>query len=1549
MDILAGFIFVLLVVTLVGHGLWKLFATLGRAIIGTSKTARPKPPAWLMARAVDEIGITPEQFARLRDAGLVEPGVYQQVSMLRASHLPDATVARDEAPAINREIPTASIAEPLPLPAAPHDSHAATPPPIPQTAPARPAIPVRPPAPPAKPFTQVLASFMQQNNIRWGELIGGLLIIGCSAALVVSFWTEISQRPIFKFSLFTAVTAALFGLGLYSEHRWKLPTTSRGVLLIATLLVPLNCLALAAFSSRGAPALLALIAQVLSLVLFAGLLWQAAKVISPQWPVLLTAGTVALSASTLVLRIIEPTGPSALQTFALALAPVFPYLLFSALMLRTARRWKTFRAPAAEGIFLLLGTFTFAAILGLLLLISQASSPASNSSFASRAQTLRNICAPISAAGLPALTAGLLVWRRAKGIRSSAIRIAGGAIAILGGGALLLGLGLAWPQPSAILPVAAFDFAALLVIAFLYELPPVLFVSIPCLGLAWLVGFHVIAGHLPLHDSSGIAAQVLLEPSGGTALAPFTLVLAVIAFLLLRNRRTYATVIGTMAVISAVIGIMLLNADGFARHGDPYFATWIYLAYAVTLFIAARSIPIDWLVLPAWAILYAAFAHFFVSHSITHSPWGASLLGWATVAAAISALRRFVRRVVQSPNDSPEYWIALLASLIGALALSTTSRGRMSPDVPSALLWLSGIWLIVGVNFRQVLIATAAICFAITAAYIRTIRPAPLELSVDQLIRLLELNSAALSVMALLTSRFWRGFTIGESQKEPRAVQVQLSVATAFLVLVVLPATAYIAINPGSSFQAIAGDLWTWLAAAALTTAVFSRRTFKLYDLSIARCSLLLLAFAALLACSVDHFTMPAWHAYHALLAGCAASGWLIFGYGAWIGSRLLGVSVGPNPSPAVPGITLEYHQPAQTPVALASVRASLMFGRSRLEPAVIGWSLAVVVGTVLLCARAALDDPSAPWWAVSVLVAVASLLPMLASWAYRPGLLYPATVLLNLAAIIWFAHIGYSKFTGNVWANFALVNIVVVTLCGLAWLVLDVTVFSGAELPQSSGPHRSAAVGSVIGLAMVVAYGLAAKFVTIPFSPPDQLLVLASLLTIAALVFASLWERNVKHALAALYAVGLLVIAAAFAFSTADAKASAWGISLALAGYALGVGALWMLKAQLKAIARVIAIPVDAHPWSVGWLTPVNTGLVLITASLAYWADFAFADRLHRVAPSIAAMAGGFALVLLAWDNLKISIRQSALVVIAVASVSMAWAIMSPKHATILDRTVAVFVTFSVVSSVYLFVLPRVIATGSMWVSIATGEGLRIGIVAAAAVLFALGIEVSGYISHGRESIRGIDIALVLAALLGACAVLIVTAVRKKQLPGSIRSACVYGAEATLSLAFVHLRVTKPELFGGALAAYWPLILMAIAFAGVGAAEALRRRYDAVLVRPIEQSGIFLPVLPVLAFWAAPPRSVNFGQLLLAVAFFYGLVSALRRSFIFAIVGVLAANGALWYLLKQMPGWGFSEHPQVWLIPGALAVLIAAQFNRKRMDAEQLRAIRYACDWMGL
>jgi hypothetical protein len=175
---------------------------------------------------------------------------------------------------------------------------------------------------------------------------------------------------------------------------------------------------------------------------------------------------------------------------------------------------------------------------------------------------------------------------------------------------------------------------------------------------------------------------------------------------------------------------------------------------------------------------------------------------------------------------------------------------------------------------------------------------------------------------------------------------------------------------------------------------------------------------------------------------------------------------------------------------------------------------------------------------------------------------------------------------------------------------------------------------------------------------------------------------------------------------------------------------------------------------------------------------------------------------------------------------------------------------------------------------------------------------------------------------------------------------AYVYGAEALLALLFTHLRLTAPQLFHGFFARYWPLVVMGIAFLGVGLGEVFRRRRVLVLAEPLERTGIFLPFLPVLAFWlnGVPRSRVDYSlQLALAGSLYAGL-SAFRRSLRFGLLAALGASGALWYLLHRTTGLGFLQHPQLWLIPAALLVLLAAYFNRQDLTTAQMVAVRYAC-----
>jgi hypothetical protein len=96
-----------------------------------------------------------------------------------------------------------------------------------------------------------------------------------------------------------------------------------------------------------------------------------------------------------------------------------------------------------------------------------------------------------------------------------------------------------------------------------------------------------------------------------------------------------------------------------------------------------------------------------------------------------------------------------------------------------------------------------------------------------------------------------------------------------------------------------------------------------------------------------------------------------------------------------------------------------------------------------------------------------------------------------------------------------------------------------------------------------------------------------------------------------------------------------------------------------------------------------------------------------------------------------------------------------------------------------------------------------------------------------------------------------------------------------------------------------------------------------------------------VIGWWVARP-TVDYSLVLLIVGLLYLALSYTRKSWAAMIAATIAGNGALWALLSDTQ-MDFATNPQLWLIPPALSVLVAAQINRRRLSAEALAAVRYA------
>ncbi|MCE5268170.1 MAG: hypothetical protein LLG00_09825 [Planctomycetaceae bacterium] len=421
--------------------------------------------------------------------------------------------------------------------------------------------PVRPVATPVEPrrsWSEMLAGFMEERNIRWGELIGGLLIVGPAIALVIIFWDKLTANPYLQLTTFAAVCSAVFGAGLYAHHRWKLRSTSLGLLIIATLLVPLHFLATAAvWKEHWGPGAIA--GDLASIGIFTCLTAMAGGVLAPKGRWLQVLAVVGGSASILVAaRWVSAESPD----WWYITAALLPVVLFGAAIgayILRAVPTRRIDAGGVASLYTLSGTALFAMAIALGMMAARSPSAAA---------ALSRLAMPVALAAAPILATGLAV-RRGVGRNESlaAWHVSGTAVALLGMTVMLVALGFAWPHPLPIMAVAAIDGLALVAAAFRWRLPALHAGAIVCVTLAYLTGFHLIYSHLPVTNSDAATMfEMLRSASSGTALVGLFLAYGVTSELLARwGRRRHAVVFAGGAGVMAVLGLSL--AVGHALHG----------------------------------------------------------------------------------------------------------------------------------------------------------------------------------------------------------------------------------------------------------------------------------------------------------------------------------------------------------------------------------------------------------------------------------------------------------------------------------------------------------------------------------------------------------------------------------------------------------------------------------------------------------------------------------------------------------------------------------------------------------------------------------------------------------------------------------------------------------------------------------------------------------------------------------------------------------------------------------------------------------------------
>ena len=520
--------------------------------------------------------------------------------------------------------------------------------------------------------------------------------------------------------------------------------------------------------------------------------------------------------------------------------------------------------------------------------------------------------------------------------------------------------------------------------------------------------------------------------------------------------------------------------------------------------------------------------------------------------------------------------------------------------------------------------------------------------------------------------------------------------------------------------------------------------------------------------------------------------------------------------------------------------------------------------------------------------------------------------------------------------------------------LALPVPLWSMLSKPQPSAGRRRSVLHTVATLLAILFYGLATGLGLLSDAMRDSLvaqpwLTATALAAIALASVSCVWDPRSRWAVAFCYMTGLAATATLLDRLNVDATAMTWLSTLLLSAYGVAASYLWSRRAGLWAALRRLGAPdptEDRLP-SQFWLVPLNSLLALLVCVLGVWVQFSCEHAGLRLAASQAVAAQALAMGLLARGRRETELRYYALLIGVVAAVCFGWSWLSPtaESSQWLNRWVVLAVALLGMAVLYGFGLVKLVRRENAWT--AGAARLMPGLVGAGvlATLCVLGSEAYLLARDGSAYMAWPGIVAVAAALLGTAAAALLAAVVPGRDPLGLsekqRTVYVYAAEALIALFCLHLRVTVPELFTGLVQRYWTVVVMALAFLGVGLSEWFRRRKQLVLAEPLERTGVLLPLLPVLAFWVTP-QQVHYSVVLLAVGGLYAALSIMRRSFGFGLLAVLAANGGLWYFLQKTAQIGFYEHPQLWLVPLATCVLVAAYLNREQLTNAQLTSIRY-------
>jgi hypothetical protein len=558
--------------------------------------------------------------------------------------------------------------------------------------------PIEPPKPvaPRRSFAEWIGVFMEERNIMWGELIGGTLIVGCSIALVISLWQTLQEViPIFPFIILAAVTSALFAAGLYTLHHWKLESTSRGLLVIGTLMVPLNFLVLAGLSKPGESGWMEYLSEAAALGVFCWLLYRASQVLieaplqvpMPSAAAFTGAMLVSVTAQLFAHRWLADHDWGVGFHYLLTLLPVLAVVGAMGWILLRMMCVEDWTIRAVRAMLFALASLTFACGVNLSFVLW------SGAELHGMRAMLIDVSPALTLLGIPILAAGALLHQKlthADREQFALWRTLGTGVGLLGLVVMFAGFAVSVDSLPHRTFSGAVNVVTLLALAWTLRLP---FLHIPMQ--IYLAALAIFGLHSQLE-----LAELMQQPIAAPRLCGLLVVQVLLAELLLRfdrriDGRIYA--IGGAASSVLAIGTML----PFALPHPGLMALVLSCTASVWLISNARWRAAE--ITYACSLALAGATFFAIRFYAANLPFAEqllwSLLTFATSMLAVSvSLRRSTLDWLTNVFRIPLQFASLFATFcVAGLLIVEQSRGQSWTTSAIACGWLAALWCVIAV------------------------------------------------------------------------------------------------------------------------------------------------------------------------------------------------------------------------------------------------------------------------------------------------------------------------------------------------------------------------------------------------------------------------------------------------------------------------------------------------------------------------------------------------------------------------------------------------------------------------------------------------------------------------------------------------------------------------------------------------------------------------------------------------------------------------------------------------------------------------------------